>query len=64
MQLAEEQMTGNTLGVYRSEVSQCPAGADGVCLVSDVCACVCVSLSGVETVWVCVQEFFCHTQAS
>ncbi len=51
---------GNTLGVYRSEVSQCPAGADGVCLVSDVC----VSLSGVETVWVCVQEFFCHTQAS
>ncbi len=45
---------GKTLGVYRSEVSQCLAGADGVCLVSKmcvcVCVCVCVSLSGVETV--------------
>lgn len=32
---------GNTLGIYRSEVSQCPAGADGVCLVSDVCVSLC-----------------------
>ncbi len=34
------------------------------CVFGVWCVCVCVSLLGAETVWVCVQEFFFHTQAS
>uniref|UniRef100_A0A8C1SVX9 threonine--tRNA ligase n=1 Tax=Cyprinus carpio TaxID=7962 RepID=A0A8C1SVX9_CYPCA len=56
-------MMGDTLSVYRSEVSRCPAGADGVCLVSDVCVCVCVcvSLRCGDTVGVCSGVLLPHT---